>query len=314
MKVLVTGGTGFVGRALVRALSERDIDCLLAARKPISPASHPVFLFEGLDRPTDWTGALAGTDAVIHSAARVHLAGDGPGAADAHRRINTEATLELARQAAVAGVQRFVFVSTVKVMGESSRPGRPFTYDDIPMPVGAYATSKRDAEVGLRAIEAETGMDVVIVRPPLVYGPGVRANFLQMYRWVNAGIPLPLAAIDNQRSLLALDNLVDLLVRCLLEPKAAGQTFLACDGQDLSTADLIEKLAAACGKRARLFSMPEGLARLAGSLLGKREAIRRLYESLQLDDGHTRSVLSWNPPISVDEALEKVVRDLRVNS
>ncbi len=219
------------------------------------------------------------------------------------RRVNVEGTRQLARQAAAAGVQRFVYVSSIKVNGESTAPGRPFRADDPPQPVDPYGISKHEAEQALREQAATAGMELVVIRPPLVYGPGVRANFRSMMTWLQRGIPLPLGAIDNRRSLVALDNLCDLIVTCVQHPAAAGRTFLAGDGEDVSTTELLQRLGRALGHPARLLPVPPGLLRTTLGLLGKGDIAQRLCSSLQVDISTARELLGWQPPISLDEGL-----------
>jgi nucleoside-diphosphate-sugar epimerase len=228
------------------------------------------------------------------------------------RRVNVEATAALARQAAGAGVRRFVFLSSIKVNGEFTEAGQPFTADDAPAPEDPYGVSKHEAEKLLRQIAAETGMEVVIIRPPLVYGPGVKANFAAMMRWLARGVPLPLAAVtDNRRSLVALDNLVDLIVTCLHHPAAANQTFLVSDGEDLSTAQLLKRMGAAMGQPARLFYLPPVVLKLGAALLNKPGIYQRLCGSLQLDIAKTRQLLGWSPPVSVDDGLRRAAEGFR---
>jgi UDP-glucose 4-epimerase len=221
------------------------------------------------------------------------------------RRVNVQGTLNLARQAAAVGVRRFVFVSSIKVNGESTQLGFPFTADDAPAPLDAYGVSKMEAEQGLRELAAQTGMEVVIIRPPLVYGPGVKANFAAMMRWLRRGVPLPLGAIHNQRSLVALDNLVDLIVTCLTHPAAANQTFLVSDGEDVSTTELLRRMGKAMGHPARLLPVPTGLLKLAATIVGRRDMAQRLCGSLQVDIEKTRRLLDWTPPLSLDQGLRK---------
>lgn len=222
------------------------------------------------------------------------------------RRVNVEGTLRLAWQAAEAGVRRFVFVSSIKVNGEHSQPGQPFTADQTPAPGDPYGVSKMEAEQGLRVLARETGMEVVIIRPPLVYGPGVKANFLAMMRWLQRGVPLPLGGVtENRRSLVFLDNLIDLIVTCIDHPAAANQTFLVSDDEDLSTAALLRRMAAALGRPARLIPVPAGLITLGARLIGRPGIAQRLCGSLQVDIGKTKSLLGWVPPVSVDEGLRR---------
>jgi nucleoside-diphosphate-sugar epimerase len=257
-----------------------------------------------IDAATPWSGALGGVDAVIHLAARAHILNDS--AADpltAFRSVNVEGTLNLARQAATAGVKRFVFISSVKVNGESTEPGRAFTEVDAPNPQDAYGQSKHEAEQGLREIAAQTGMEVVIIRPPLVYGPGVKANFAALMRAVQRGWPLPLGAVHNKRSLVALSNLIDFIITCITHPQAVNQTFLVSDGQDLSTPELVRGLALAAGMPARLLPVPVWALQAGATLLGKGGAVQRLCGNLQVDISKARSLLGWVPPISVEEQL-----------
>ena len=255
---------------------------------------------------TDWGLALQGVDEVVHCAARVHvMQDDATDQLQAYREVNVYGTLNLARQAAQAGVRRFVFVSSIKVNGEATQPGHPFTADDVPAPLDPYGVSKLEAEQGLREIEAQTGMEVVIVRPPLVYGPGVKANFASMMRCLARGIPLPLGAIQNARSMVALDNLVDLLVTCVKHPAAAGQIFLVSDGEDVSTTELLRRTALAMGKKPFLLPIPAFVLEWGTALLGKRDVAQRLCGSLQLDINKTRQLLDWTPPVSVDEGLHR---------
>jgi nucleoside-diphosphate-sugar epimerase len=246
----------------------------------------------------------------VHLAARVHVMRDQ--AVDplaAFRRVNVDGTLELARQAAQAGVRRFVFVSSVKVNGEASAPGRPYREDDPPAPADAYALSKYEAELGLRQLAVQTGMELVTVRPPLVYGPGAKGNFrslLQLARWA---VPLPLGAVDNRRSLIGLDNLVDFLLVCLAHPAAANRTFLVSDGQDVSTAQLYRRLAAALGRTVRLPAVPPLLLLMAAGLIGRRAAWQRLCGTLQVDAGPARERLGWRAPLELDEGLRRAARD-----
>lgn len=227
------------------------------------------------------------------------------------RRVNVEGTANLARQAAAAGVRRFVFLSSIKVNGEFTVAGQSFTAADVPAPQDAYGISKHEAEQSLRQIAEETGMEVVIIRSPLVYGPGVKANFAAMMRWLARGLPLPLSAVtQNRRSLVALDNLVDLIVTCLDHPAAANQTFLASDGEDLSTADLLRRMGGAMGRAARLFYVPTVCLKLAAYLVNKPGIYQRLCGSLQLDITKTRQVLGWVPPVSVNEGLRRAAEGL----
>jgi len=224
----------------------------------------------------------------------------------AYREVNMNGTLNLASQAAKAGVRRFVFLSSIKVNGEFTEVGRLFTADDAPAPEGPYAVSKYEAEQSLRKIAFKTGMEVVIIRPPLVYGPGVKANFESMMRWLARGVPLPLAGMtENRRSFVARDNLVDLIVTCLNRPAAANQTFLASDGEDLSTAELLTRIGSAVGQPARLFYLPPELLRLGATVLNKPEIYQRLCGSLQLDISKTKQLLGWSPPVSIDEGLRR---------
>jgi len=228
------------------------------------------------------------------------------------RLVNVEGTANLARQAAAAGVRRFIYLSSIKVNGEFTEVGHPFTADDAPSPEEPYGVSKHEAEQALRQIAADTGMEVVIIRPPLVYGPGVKANFESMMRWLARGVPLPLAAVsENRRSLVALENLVDLIVTCLSHPAAANQTFLVSDGEDLSTAELLKRMGAAMGHPARLFYLPPVLLKLAATGLHKPGIYQRLLGSLQLDIAKARQLLGWTPPVSVDEGLRRAAEGFR---
>jgi nucleoside-diphosphate-sugar epimerase len=227
----------------------------------------------------------------------------------AFRSVNVAGTLNLARQAAGAGVKRFVYLSSVKVNGERTCAEQRFMADDAAAPEDPYGQSKHEAEVGLRALAFQTGLEVVIIRPPLVYGPGVKANFARLVRAIHRGLPLPLGAIDNRRSLVSLDNLVDLVVTVVEHADATNQTFLVSDGEDLSTTQLIKKIGHALGKTPKLIPVPVILLKLAGGLIGGKEAIQRLCESLQVDIQKTRVVLGWNPPLSVDEGLQRVTEE-----
>jgi len=304
--ILVTGASGFVGRAVCARLRHDSIQARAAVRDPAAAPDALAGSVVGaeLSPDSDWSEALSAVSVVIHCAARVHVMRDSAGDPLAqYRRVNVEGTLNLARQAAAAGVQRFVFISSIKVSGEETPPDVSFSTDDTPAPSDPYGVSKWEAEEGLRRLAAETAMDAVIIRPPLVYGPGVKANFAAMMRWLEKGVPLPLGAIHNARSFVALENLIDLLVTCIDHPAAANQTFLVSDGEDLSTTQLLRRMGDALGKPARLLPVPAWMLEAGAAMLGKRELAQRLCGNLQVDITKTRDVLGWTPPVSVDEGL-----------
>lgn len=310
--VLITGGTGFVGRGLLcRLLKDRNYHLRAAVRSVNTKLSDGVEIVgvEGLMPHTDWSAALAGVSIIVHAAARVHVMRDETADPLAEfRLVNVAGTLNLARQAAEAAVQRFVYISSIKVNGEETKPGRPFRANDIPAPVDAYGISKWETEQGLLAIGKETGMEVTIIRPSLVYGPGVKANFSAMMNLVAKGVPLPLGAITkNRRSLVSLDNLVDLIVTCMDHPAAANQIFLAGDGEDLSTSELLKRVAQAMDKPVRHISIPVWLLKSAAALIGKREVARRLCDSLQVDISKAHELLGWVPPVRVDQGLKLAI-------
>ncbi|TAL40775.1 MAG: NAD-dependent epimerase/dehydratase family protein, partial [Methylovulum sp.] len=262
-KLLITGANGFIGKALCATLMSGNYDAghyrINAAVRTfaVCPDAVVPIIVGDIDAKTDWTEALQAVDVVIHLAARVHLMrDDAPGPLAEYRKTNVDGTMNLARQAVQVGVRRFIFISTIKVNGEYTLPGCPFTADDMPAPVDAYAVSKYEAEQALRELAATTAMELVIIRSSLVYGPGVKANFYSMMRWLDKQIPLPLGAIENRRSLLALDNLIDLIIICIRHPAAVKQVFLAADGEDISTAQLLRRVAAALGKTALLMPVP----------------------------------------------------------
>ncbi|MBM6446964.1 SDR family oxidoreductase [Pseudomonas sp. MIL9] len=304
---LVTGGSGFLGRALIERLA-RYPDCSVVAPlrdQSITLATGVRSLpMSDLNGTNDWQTALTGIDVVVHTAARVHVMNDlAHDPLAAFRQVNVEATLNLARQAAACGVKRFIFISSIKVNGEGTDLGAPYHADDLPAPIDPYGISKLEAEQGLSALAAATGMEVVIIRPVLVYGPGVKANFLSMMRWLYRGVPLPFGAVQNQRSLVALDNLVDLIVTCSDHPAAANQVFLASDGEDVSTTELLRKLAASLGKPARLLPVPAGLMSGVATMLGQRALADRILGSLQVDISKNRQLLGWTPPVTLEQAL-----------
>ncbi|MGS5088200.1 UDP-glucose 4-epimerase family protein [Hydrogenophaga sp. A37] len=308
--IAVTGASGFVGRALCARLREQGRSVLPLVRTATLEQADARVVGD-LGPETDWSHALQGIDCVVHCAARVHvMRDDEPDPLGAFRRVNVEGTQALALAAAAAGARRLVFVSSLKVHGEQTLPGVPFQAHTPPAPQDAYGQSKWEAEQALWKVSATTGLEIAVVRPPLVYGPGVKANFLKLMQLVAKGLPLPFGGIHNHRSLLALGNLTDLLQICTDHPNAAGQTFLASDDQDMSTPELIRGLAAAMGRRATLLPVPVSWLRLAGLLTGQTPQIERLMGSLQVDIGHTREVLSWSPPWSVQQGLKLAVQDV----
>lgn len=305
LKVLVNGAAGFIGSRFCDTLASRGFDVVATVR---SKATRDEIAVGDIGSETNWRRPLATQpEVVVHLAARVHLMKDDESdTLEAYRAVNVEGALNFARQAAASGVRRFVYLSSIKVNGEFTDGRQPFTEDDSPAPETHYAISKHEAEQALHQVAAETGMEMVIIRPPLVYGPGAKANFESMMRWLVRGVPLPLAAVnENRRSLVALDNLVDLMVTCLSHPAAADQTLLVSDGEDLSTAELLNRLGLAMGHPARLFYMPLTLLRLGTHTVRKPEIYQRLSGSLQLDITKARQLLGWIPPLSVDEGLRR---------
>jgi nucleoside-diphosphate-sugar epimerase len=315
-QVLVTGSTGFIGRALLVRLGAENLHITATVRNNIKNAfdkNVKVIHVGELTSSLDWRRALEGVNVVIHLASRVHIMSDrARDSSDEYRRINVNATINLAHQAAEVGVRRFIYLSSIKVNGEFTEPGEVFTAEDTPLPQDPYGVSKLHAELGLRAIASKTGMEVVIIRPPLVYGPGVKANFLRMMRWLSRPIPLPLGAINNLRSFVALDNLVDLIVRCIDHPGAANQIFLVSDGEDISTTSLLYRMGNALGNPARLIPVPTSWLHFFGTLLGRQAIVGRLCLSLQVDILKTRKLLDWSPPINMDEGLRRVTRDFKI--
>jgi nucleoside-diphosphate-sugar epimerase len=304
MKVLVTGATGFVGRVVARLFASRGHSVRVALRAP-----HPELPFESvvigdLANNTDWNRALAGVNAVIHLAARVHVMRDYADGAAEFRRVNTEGTLRLARAAAAAGARRFVFVSSIKVNGEATT-GRPFRADDEPHPGDAYARSKYAAERGLLEIG---GIEPVTIRPPLVHGPGAKGNLARFCRLARSGWPVPLGGISNRRDLVGVENLANLIERCIWHPAAAGQVFLASDGHALSTPELYGLIAEALDRPARMVKVPVTLMRALAGPLGFGAEIDRLTQSLELDITRTRELLGWEPPVSAAAGIADMAR------
>jgi nucleoside-diphosphate-sugar epimerase len=310
LKILVTGATGFVGSPLVQLLSSQGHQVIGAVRAAPSPGE---FFFElelkavgDIHGSLDWMPYLTGVEALVHLANRAHVMNESDANPLAlYRSINTDGTLQLAHQAAAAGVKRFIFISSVKVNGESTLPGQKFSPASENIPTDPYSLSKYEAEQGLKELSLKTGMDVVIIRPPLIYGPGVKANFLKMMQWVEKGIHLPLGSITNQRSLLGIDNLLDFISVCLIHPKAAGQTFLISDDHDVSTTKLLKEIATAMHRTPRLLPIPHFFLEKGLILLGQGHIAERLCSSLKLDITLAKTLLSWKPPFSFKKQLNK---------
>lgn len=313
MNILVTGSSGFVGRSLCERLkSDRSINLRISNRNKFDfiENTNCEVIIADLMRPEGWDKALSGIEVVIHAAARVHIMGvSDADSFDEYSSVNTIATLNLARNAAKANVRRFIFISTIKVNGEKTEYGSSFNSHDDPCPRDAYGISKFHAEIGLKKIADETGMEVVIIRPPLVYGPGVGGNFSALMNCIKMGIPLPLGAIkNNRRSLVGLDNLVDLITTCVKHPLASNKVFLVSDNQDLSTADLICKLGNALGRPARLVSVSPSTLILFAKIFGKYDMVTRLIDDLRVDISYTHQILGWVPPVSIEEGLKRLTK------
>jgi len=308
-RILVTGANGFVGRVLCPMLAEAGYAPRVALRvdKPIPAGAVERVIVDDIDSDTCWAAAVTGVDAVIHLAARVHVLGSESDDEHLYLETNAYGTRRLAEQAAQHGVRRLVYLSSVKVNGEATT-GRAYSAADVPQPLDAYGYSKWHGERLLAQTAAGTGMQAVVVRSPLVYGPGVRANFLRLLRWVDRGWPLPFGAVSNRRSLVSVWNLCDLLIRVLSHPAASGRVWMVSDDQDLSTAELIRNIGAAMGRPVKLPSVPLLLLRAFAALLGRRAEFERLCGSLCVDIGPTRDELGWAPPVSVAEGLARTVR------
>jgi nucleoside-diphosphate-sugar epimerase len=308
--VLVTGVTGLIGRQVVADLLARGCEVRGAVRRelpgPLRSGGLRCVRVDDIGPDTDWREALAGAGSVVHAAAHVHVMRPGPADDLAYRRVNVEGTRTLAEQAARAGVRRLVFLSSIKVNGEAT-PNGPFTAADPPAPQDAFGRCKADAEAALREVCGRHGLEIVVIRPPVVYGPGVRGNFGRLIRFVERGWPLPFAAVENRRSLISVWNLADLVALALAHAAAPGRTWLACDGEDVSTPELIRRIAAALDRKPRLWSVPPALLLAAAAALGRRDEALRLTGSLFVDASSTVRDLGWHPRLSLDEGLRRTV-------
>lgn len=309
-RVLVTGANGFVGSALLKYLQEVEQYHVFGTVRTTDVAQVNLFTVGELSENTDWFEALKGQHVVVHVAARAHIMDDYTEEPLAeYRRVNVAGTLNLARQAASAGVRRFIFISSIKVNGESSLHGNPFTSNDDHLPQDDYGLSKSEAEIQLLELAKCSGMDVVIIRPTLVYGPGVKANFASLFRLVSKGIPLPFGCITkNKRSLVSIDNLVDLIVTCIDHPNAVNQVFLVSDDHDLSTSEIVHEMAIALGKSAWQLPVPMWCYKLTGKIFNKSDVVDRLTCSLQVDICHTKETLGWVPPQSVQAGFKQTAQ------
>ena len=311
-RILVTGANGFIGSYLMPALQRHSYISRGSTRSDdiqIDPQINDYVCVGEIGPNTDWDKALSGIHAVIHLAARVHIMRENSSdPLDAYRRVNVLGTSRLAEQAIEKGVKRFIYLSSIKVNGEQT-PHSPFTEDDKPAPADPYGQSKLEAELRLKELSRHSDMEVVIVRPPLVYGPGVGGNFMRLIKLVEHGYPLPLASIRNARSMVSLQNLTDFLITCLEHPRAAGETFLVSDGIDWSTPDMIHAIAKALGVPERLFPIPVPLLQAMGRLLGQGESITRLSQSLLVDISKSRDLLGWEPQQSHSDAISQTVED-----
>jgi len=309
MNVLITGGTGFVGKASARDIRIDGNMKVVAAVRNVSnqfPTGVEQVVVGDLLANTDYSHALKNVEVVIHAAARVHVMQDNAANPLAEfRKVNVDGTLNLARQTVEAGAKRFIFISSIKVNGESTLEDRPFNPDDTYITTDPYGASKREAEQGLLALAEETGLEVVIIRPPLIYGPGVKANFRSLLKWMSRGMPLPFGAVHNKRSFVAIDNLVSFIRLCVDHPKAANEIFLISDGEDVSTAMLLRKIAKAFGRKAMLLPIPVGLMQFMANVIGKGDVANRLFGSLQVDSAKARNLLGWKPVVTMDEQLKK---------
>jgi nucleoside-diphosphate-sugar epimerase len=307
-KLLVTGATGFLGNALVQRICTfpdtsvvaplRNINCIL-------PNGIEKTYIPDIDQTTDWRVSLVGVDTIVHAAARVHVMHElSEQSIEKFRAVNVKGTLRLANQAVEAGVKRFIFISSIKVNGEATELGHPFFADDTPLPLDAYGVSKYEAEQQLLKLAEAGSMEVVIIRPVLIYGPGVGANFQQMMRWLSKGIPLPFGAVTNQRSLVSLENVVDLVVTCIDHPRAANQIFLVSDGEDVSTTQLMQRLVAYLGTKTWLMPISTKVLTFLARLLGRGALAQRLFGSLQVDIRKNQELLGWRPPVRLEDGLK----------
>ncbi|KTD35909.1 UDP-glucose 4-epimerase [Legionella nautarum] len=317
-EVLLTGATGFIGGQLVkRLLQDTEVSLrivLRAAGEQFRDPRMTVFSPVDLSINADWSVMLQGCDVVIHSAARAHIMKEtAKDPLSEYRKINTEATLNLAGQAAQQGVKRFIFISTIGVNGNTTTRSQVFSADDLPNPSNPYAISKYEAERGLQRIAKESNMEIVIIRPPLVYGPSAKGNFHRLIHWLKKGIPLPLGAINNKRSFVSIDNLLSLILTCIEHPAAANQIFLVSDGEDISTTVLLKKMSQIMKQPARLLPIPQSMLSLVANLLGRKDDLQRLCGSLQIDITKTREVLGWKPEVSMEETLRLIVEQSRLH-
>ncbi len=312
MNILITGATGFIGQRLTAELlaqTTHRITVLTRKHKTHLPSKVRTILIDSIENISNYAQQLSGIDVIIHLAARVHRMDDtARNTYPAYKAINMDSTLRLANQAAAAGVKRFIYISSIKVNGESTETGHPFKAEDPPHPMDPYAISKYESECALLQLSQSSGMETVIIRPPLVYGPGVKANFMKLMRLVSRGLPLPLGAVENRRSLVSIDNLIDLIRLCIDHPDAANQVFLVSDDHDLSTTELLRCIATGMNRPIRLIPFPTPLLRLAAKLFGRNDIANRLFGNLEVDISKTKTLLGWQPVKTPEEAIRQTAQ------
>ena len=310
-KLLITGATGFIGQALIKKLKLEKYSLNISTRNYIQSTTENLKIFNlgSLENKIDWADALYEVDCVIHCAGRAHIINDNKKKSiDIFRKVNVDGTINLAKQASISGIRRFIFLSSIKVNGERTIGNLSFKYNDISNANDSYSISKWEAEQQLWELSKKTGLEVVIIRVPLVYGPGVKGNLERLIKLINFGIPLPFSLIKNERSLIGIDNLIDLIIRCIEHKNASGKTLLVSDDETFSTPDLLKIIANSMGRSVRLFPFPIILLKILGFILGRSNEVNRLVGSLKVDIEYTKNILNWKPPVSVQKGIQRMLR------